>query len=71
MGPIICSKDPQSILNAIKDYLNNGTKNIQDILLVEINNEQIIFLVDSQPIDADKAKIWWNGYSAGLKSALE
>jgi len=71
MDPIICSKDTETVISAIKDYLRDETKSIKDILLIEHSGTQLILLVDNKPIQKDSAKIWWSGYSEGLRIALD
>ncbi len=70
MDPIICSKDAQIVIQTIEKYLQKGDKMIKDIQLVESNDSQIVFLVDTKPISKEAAKIWWSGYSEGMKAAL-
>lgn len=70
MEPIICKNDGNIVLSKMKEYL---TKNemIKDICILEQNGEQIVFLLADHCISEETAKIWWNGYSAGMKAALE
>ena len=68
MTPIICSNNVEIVLNSIRAYLTHDE--IKDLVLVESNNEQVVFLVDSKAIPEDAAQIWWAGYSEGLKVAL-
>ena len=70
MIPIICSNDAGIVLSTIAKYLDGGEKIIKDLVLVEKNDNQIVFLIDDQPIQKDAAQIWWSGYSAGLKATL-
>ena len=70
MDPIICSNNVVTVLDSLRNYLGSGKK-IQDIHLVESNNKQVVFLVSDKLIPEGAAAIWWNGYSEGLKIALE
>ena len=70
MDPIICSKNVETVVSAIKDYLGDKSKSIKDILLVETGDSQVVLLVDNEPINMHSAQIWWDGYSEGLKVAL-
>lgn len=67
MSPIICKNDTKTVLDAIKTYLHSNKK-LQDIAIVEVNSNQIVFLVDDKPIMEDAAQIWWAGYSTALNS---
>lgn len=69
MEPIICQNDAEIVLKKVKEYLENG-KPIKDICLLDQNNDQIVFLLGDSKISEDKARIWWDGYSSGLKAAL-
>lgn len=69
MEPIICQNDAAVVLNKVKEYLIDG-KSIKDLCLLEQNNDQIIFLLGDAKISEDGARIWWDGYSSGLKAAL-
>lgn len=69
MEPIICQNDAAIVLNEVKEYLANG-KSIKDVCLLVQNNDQIVFLLSDNKISEDKARIWWDGYSSGLKAAL-
>ncbi len=53
----------------IREFLQQGGI-IKDIYLVDTNNTQVVFLLHDAPISEESAKIWWNGYSEGLKAAL-
>jgi hypothetical protein len=67
--PIICKNDAEVVLNKVKEYLSED-KVIKDICILDHNNEQIVFLLGNTEISEDKARIWWDGYAAGLKAAL-
>jgi len=67
--PIICQNNAAIVLNKIKEYLAND-KLVQDICVLEENDEQIVFLLGEKEIKEKEAKIWWSGYSAGLKAVL-
>jgi hypothetical protein len=67
MLPIICSNDAKAVLESLKAYLLTNKK-MQDIVIVEANDNQIVFLVDDKPIMEGAAQIWWSGYSAALNS---
>ncbi|KKK51118.1 hypothetical protein LCGC14_3118180 [marine sediment metagenome] len=69
MEPIICQNDAEIVLNRVKEYLATG-KQIKDVCLLDQNNDQIVFLLGDAEISEDKARIWWDGYSSGLKAAL-
>lgn len=69
MEPIICQNDAKVVLKKIKEYLGSG-KPIKDICVLDHNDEQIVFLLGDSNISEDKARIWWDGYSSGLKAAL-
>lgn len=69
MEPIICQNNAEIVLNKVKEYLSTG-KSIKDICLLDQNNNQIVFLLGDTKISEDKARIWWDGYSSGLKAAL-
>ncbi len=69
MEPIICQNDAEIVLNKMKEYLLNG-KSIKDILVLDRNNDQIVFLLEDSSISEDQARIWWDGYNSGLKAAL-
>lgn len=70
MNPIICSNNVETVLDSLSRYLA-GDKIIKDIQLMEQNDTQVVFLVDEKKINKEAAKIWWSGYSEGLKIALE
>jgi hypothetical protein len=67
--PIICQNDAGIVLNKVKEYLLNG-KIVKDVCVLDQNNDQIVFLLGDSNISEDKARIWWDGYSSGLKAAL-
>lgn len=69
MDPIICQNDAGIVLSKIKEYLTNS-KTVQDICILEENDDQIVFLLGEKKISEKDAKIWWSGYSAGMKAAL-
>lgn len=69
MEPIICQNDAQIVLNKMKEYLADG-KTIKDVCLLDQNNDQIVFLLGETKISEERARIWWDGYSSGLKAAL-
>lgn len=68
--PIICQNDAEILIHKMKEFLENE-ESIKDICLLEKNNEQVVFLLSDKSISEEKAKIWWSGYSEGLKAALE
>jgi hypothetical protein len=70
VDPIICAKDAGIVLQSISNYLESGNKIIKDIQLMEQNESQIVFVVDDKPISKEAARIWWSGYSAGMKAVL-
>lgn len=70
MDPIICARDGKIVLNAIKEYLKNKDKCIEDLVIVETKENQVVFLVNDKTIDSEAAKIWWSGYSEGMRIAL-
>lgn len=69
MEPIICKNDAGIVLIKVKEYLASG-KSIKDVCVLDQNNEQVIFLLGETEISEDKARIWWDGYSSGMKAAL-
>lgn len=69
MEPIICQNDAAIVLSKVKEYLADG-KTIKDVCVLDQNNDQIVFLLGATRISEDKARIWWDGYSSGLKAAL-
>lgn len=69
MEPIICQNNAEIVLIKLKEYLANK-KSIKDICILDQNNDQIVFLLGDSEISEDKARIWWDGYSSGLKAAL-
>ncbi len=69
MEPIICQNDAEIVLKKLKEYLATG-KAIKDVCLLDRNNDQIVFLIGDTKVDEDKARIWWDGYSTGMKAAL-
>lgn len=70
MKPIICDNDAEIVINKIQDFIKAGGT-IKDICIIEKNSSQIVMLLSDRTISQEKAKIWWNGYSEGLKVALE
>ncbi len=70
MEPIICKNDAQIVIERIQEFLQSG-RIIKDLITVDSSKNQIIIMISDKSINSDSAKIWWNGYSAGLKSALE
>lgn len=70
MKPIICDNDAEIVINKIQDFIQAGGT-IKDICIIEKNSSQIVMLLSDRTISQEKAKIWWNGYSEGLKVALE
>lgn len=69
MEPIICQNEAEIVLNKVKEYLSSG-KSIKDVCILDQNNDQIVFLLGDSDISEDKARIWWDGYSQGMKAAL-
>lgn len=69
MEPIICQNDAGIVLKRVKEFLANN-KPIKDVCLLDQNNDQIVFLLGDTEISEDKARIWWDGYSEGMKAAL-
>lgn len=69
MEPIICQNKAEIVLNKVKEYLSSG-KSIKDVCILDQNNDQIVFLLGDSYISEDKARIWWDGYSQGMKAAL-
>jgi len=67
--PIICQNDAEIVLKKMKEYLKSG-KFIKDVCILDRNTDQIVFLLGDSEISDDKARIWWDGYSSGLKAAL-
>jgi len=65
----ICQNNSEIVLNRVKEYLSTG-RSIKDICILDQNNDQIVFLLSDNTISEDKARIWWDGYSSGLKAAL-
>lgn len=70
MKPIICQNDAEIVINKIQEFIHDGGT-IRDICVVDKNESQIVILLGDKPIDQEKARIWWSGYSEGLKAALE
>ena len=70
MKPIICQNDAEIVINKIQEFIAGGSI-IKDICVVDKNESQIVILLGNKPISEEKAKIWWNGYSEGLKAALD
>ncbi len=69
MEPIICQNEADIVLKKVKEYLSEGNS-IKDICVLDQNDDQIVFLLGDSDISEDKARIWWDGYSSGLKAAL-
>jgi len=70
MKPIICQNDVEIVINKIQEFVDGGGI-IKDICVVDKNESQVVMLMDEKSISREKARIWWNGYSEGLKAALE
>lgn len=70
MEPFICQNDAEIVLQKVKEYLASG-KVIKDLCILHRNEQQIVFLLDETEVSEQVAKIWWDGYSSGLKAALE
>ena len=70
MNPIICENNGQVVASKIKEFLQEYGI-IKDICIVDSNNSQIVLLLDhASALNEKDAKIWWNGYSEGMKAAL-
>jgi len=69
VDPIICQNDAGIVLKRVKEYLSSG-KTIKDLCILDQNNNQIVFLLGEDKISEEKARIWWDGYSSGMKAAL-
>ena len=66
MTPIICENSLRPIVNKIQDYLaKSGT--IRGIRLVDQSDEQVVLLVDENPIEQGKADVWWEGFRSALE----
>ncbi len=70
MKPIICQNDAEIVINKIQEFVHNGGI-IKDICMIDKNESQVVMLLSDKSISQEKARIWWNGYSEGLKAALE
>ena len=66
MTPIICKNEVLFIVNKIQEFLqNHGT--IKGIRLVDQTEEQVVLLVDENPIGQEKADIWWEGFRSAIE----
>ncbi len=69
MYPIICQNNIGAIIKRLQDFLSEGGI-IKSIYFVEQDKTQVILLVAEEVIDKQMAKVWWSGYSEGMKAAL-
>ena len=69
--PIICENDLQIVFDKIQEQIEKGSIIIKGIKLVDYTDKQIVILVSDNPISPELASIWWEGYTIGLRSALE
>ena len=66
MDTIICpNKNAEDIVHRLQDYLNEG-RTIGGLSIVETEDDQVVLIVDDNPISDRDAKIWWNGYLTAL-----
>lgn len=70
MFPIICKNETGILVKKIEEYLSSD-KILKDIKLVETTKDQIVVILHNEKITDEKAEIFWSGYQAGLKQALE
>lgn len=64
MKPIICDK--KDVLAQLRQFLEEENA-IVDLMIVDEQENQVIFLIDDkEKITPDFAKIWWQGYQAGM-----
>lgn len=70
MDPIICQSDVRIVLNTIQDFLRKGGI-IKDLYVLEVDDSQVVLLLHDDLINENSAKIWWSGYSEGMKAALQ
>jgi len=64
MKPIICNK--QDILTQLRQFLEKEDA-IVDLFVVDEQKEQVVLLIDSkQKITSEFARVWWQGYQAGM-----
>ena len=70
MEAIICKNDVRIVLSRIQGFLKKGGI-IKDLYALEIDNDQMVLILHDKEIDESTAKIWWNGYSQGMKVALQ
>ncbi len=70
MEAIICKNDVNIVLIRIQEFLKEGGT-IGGVCVVEQNADQVVILLDEKHISEDSAKVWWSGFSQGMKTALE
>lgn len=69
MTPIFCKSNICSVVNRLQDYLMKGGT-IKGVRLVDQSDEQVVLLIDSQPIDQNQATAWWEGFKAALETNI-
>lgn len=69
MKAIICDNNINIIIQKLQDFLDSDGI-IKGVYLADHNNDQIVLLIGNSPINEEAAKIWWNGYSEGMKAIL-
>ncbi len=70
MTPIVCDNNLETVLRKLQEHITD-VGIIAGMHLADSTEKQVIILVSDAPINAEQAQIWWSGYHAGMKNALE
>ena len=66
MESLICKNSVHSVMGELQEYLQKGGI-IGGIRMIDSCDEQVVLLVDSEPIEDKIAQAWWNGFQAFLQ----
>lgn len=65
MEPIICENSAETLALKLQEYLKRGGI-IASLAVVDATGDQIVLLVNDEPISQQMAEIFWQGWQAAL-----
>ncbi len=66
MDTIICENNIGTIMGKLQEYIDKNSM-LGGMLLVDETEEQVVILLDKEPIDKKIGEAYWLGYQAALK----
>ncbi len=66
MDTIICENKISTIVSKLQEYLKEHSM-LGGLLLVDETEEQVVILIDKEPIDKRIGEAYWLGFQEALK----